>query len=419
MANGPFLGLIGLAALSVILASVEHGWQTLSRARLAESGTGPDSRERIERMLERGDDVESSLLVLRVACQVALAMTSVVVLNDFLPSLFPTAHLGHAVTTAGIAVFVWIALFCRVLPDELRHASLARLVRVTMPVVVVIAIVLGPPVQLLRRLLRRITGHTDEAEKELYADEILSTVEEGEREGHIKGDQADMIESVLELSDTEVHKHMTPRTDVDVIDVGASIGEATRIACETGRSRYPLVDGDVDRVVGVLHVKDLLQHEEHESVETCKRPPYFVPESKYCAELLAEFRKQRAHIAVVLDEYGGTAGIITIEDVLEEIVGEIDDEFDTEEDDEELKILDSHHAVAPGTIHVDELNEALGISLPESDDWSTLGGFIFSTLGRLPAQDEVLRHDNVQLRVDRVEDRRVDRVTIEIFDTAA
>ena len=247
-------------------------------------------------------------------------------------------------------------------------------------------------------------------------DEILATVEEGEREGHLVEHQADMIEQILSLREVEVRKLMSPRTDVDVIDVTATVGQAREVALRTGRSRYPIVEGSVDHVVGVVHVKDLLKVGVDQPVRRVMREPWFVPESKFVTELLAEFRKHRSHIAIVLDEYGGTAGLITIEDVLEEIVGEIDDEFDVDEEPQEIVIVDERHAVAPGSMRVDEVNATLAIALPESDDWDTLGGYIFSTLGRLPEEGEVLRADNVALTVKRVRERRVERVAIEILE---
>jgi CBS domain containing-hemolysin-like protein len=402
---------LGLAALSIVLSLVEHGWTTLSRTRLVEGGNGPASRARMQRLIDRGDDAEAALLLLRVGVQVALLACVVQVVHQ----ADDDATLTGTLLVSSLIVFGWITLFCRILPDEVGAGTLERMLRLTMPAVVMVSTVLAPPVQIIRRALRRVTGHTAEAEKELYADEILSAVEESEREGHLEGDQADMIEHVLELSDTEVHELMTPRTDLDVIDIGATVEEARIVATKTGRSRYPLVDGNVDSVVGVVHVKDLLAHSGEEPVRASARPAWFVPESKLCTELLTEFQKHKSHIAVVLDEYGGTAGIITIEDVLEEIVGEIDDEFDDDEE-EELRIIDPLHAIAQGTMHIDEVNEALGISLPESDDWSTLGGFIFSTLGRLPEVGEVLKHENVNLEVRRVIERRVDLIAIEILE---
>lgn len=402
-----------------MLAAVEHGWTRLSRTRMADTAANPESRTKLEKMLAQGDRVEDALIVMRVGSQVTLVSLLVVLAHRTLSDAQEPSSLVAAVVTAGLVSFLWITLFCRVLPAEMTVQRLEAFVRSTMPVLVAFSFVLGPPIDLFRRLAQRLTGHTPEKDAELYQDEILSQLEEGEREGHLGGEQADMIEAVLELRTTEVHHLMTPRTEIDVVDIDNTVETARALTKESGRSRYPLVEGNVDKVVGILHVKDLLCEDGTAPLRSLAREPWFVPESKFCTELLSEFRLKHQHLAVVLDEYGGTAGIITIEDVLEEIVGEIDDEFDDEVEEPELEILSPRHAVAQGAMHVDELNEKLSISLPVSDDWSTLGGFIFHTLGRLPEEGEELRQGNVVLRIDLVVDRRIDKVTIEILEVAA
>jgi CBS domain containing-hemolysin-like protein len=402
--------------LCALFAALEFGWQNLSRNRLAHAGEGPASRERLLKLLKEAGRAETALIVLRIASQMALVAMLVLLALEWVPRWWPGSGQGRAVALAALVAFVWITLFCRVLPGELSVRVLEALVRATMPAIVVLGRLLAPPVDVVRRVLRVATGATKQGEAELYADEIRATVEEGEREGHLAEHQADMIEKILSLQKIEVRRLMTPRTDVDVIDVAVTVGEAREVALSTGRSRYPVVEGEVDHVVGVVHVKDLLRKGREQPVRSVMRPPWFVPESKFITELLAEFRKHRTHLAVVLDEYGGTSGVITIEDVLEEIVGEIEDEFDVDEEIEEIDILDARHAVAPGAMRVDEVNDTLSIAIPESDDWDTLGGFIFNTLGRLPEEGEALRHENLVLTVEKVVDRRVDRVAIEILE---
>jgi len=408
---------VAAAALSAVLAALEYGWTKLSRTRLLEAAGSPASRNRFERLLASSDQVEDSLILMRVTAQISLVILLVLWSREFFDDdqggLLAPAILGGALS------FLWITVFCRVVPAEVSAARHEALMRASVPLLVPLSQALGPPVGLVRLLVQRVTGHTPAAEAELYTDEILSTLEEGEREGHLGGEEADMIERVLELRNTEVHHLMTPRTDMEVIDIGSSVGEARVAVAELGRSRYPLVEGTVDRVVGILHVKDMIGHKSDEPISNLAREPLFVPESKFVMDLLTEFRRLRAHIAVVLDEYGGTAGLVTIEDALEEIVGEIDDEFDDTPEAPELEILDDHHAVAQGSMHVDELNEALSITLPEADDWSTLGGYIFHTLGRLPETGEELRHDNVVLKVLGVVDRRIESVHIQILEAAA
>ncbi len=422
---GPALGLLdstlgawwtfGLALLSVLFAVLEHGWQKLSRARLVQGGEGPASRERLMRMMAEGERAETALIVLRVAVQMALVVALVLFAQARVPGWWPGLAPDGPVLLAGLAAFLWITLFCRVLPAELPTAVHEALVRATMPSVILLGRLLSPPIEAFRRVLRIATGATPQAEAQRTADEILASVEEGEAEGHLGEHQADMIEQILSLRDLEVRRLMTPRTDVDVIDQGASIGQAREVALATGRSRYPVVDGDVDHVVGVVHVKDLLRLPREMPLKEVMREAWFVPESKFATELLGEFRRHRTHLAIVLDEYGGTAGVITIEDVLEEIVGEIDDEFDGDERPLELKTLDARRAVAPGLMRIDEINDAMSISLPENDDYETIGGFVFATLGRLPQDGEQLRHENLVLTVRGVVDRRVENVEIEIL----
>ncbi|MHC5210837.1 MAG: hemolysin family protein [Planctomycetota bacterium] len=400
----------------MLLATLEFGWQNLSRTRLADAGEGPASRDRLLKLLAEADRAETALIVLRIASQMALVAILVLLAQEWVPRWWPGGGAARPVVLAALTSFVWITLFCRVLPAELSVGVLEALVRTTMPVIIVLGRLLSPPVEIVRKVFRIATGATKQAEAELYADEILATVEEGEREGHLAEHQADMIEKILLLQKIEVRRLMTPRTDVDTIDVNVTVGEAREAALATGRSRYPVVEDEVDHVVGIVHVKDLLKQGLEQPVRAAMRPPWFVPESKFITELLAEFRKHKTHLAVVLDEYGGTSGVITIEDVLEEIVGEIEDEFDTDEEPEEIDILDSRHAVAPGAMRVDEVNATLAIAIPESDDWDTLGGFIFNTLGRLPTEGEILRQDNLILTVENVVERRIDRVAIEILE---
>ena len=413
---GSLLSGVALLLLSILLATLEHGWNKLSRTRLADAGRGPAERLRVEQMLAHGDRAESALIVLRVATQVALIAWMIEV-SRTLAIEQDWARPWDVVLGATVA-FLWITVACRVLPDEVSVGTLETLVRATMPFIVLAGRVLSPPIEAARRLARKLTGHTPSGETELSLDEILYTVEEGERGGHLPEDAAEMIEQVLELSRQDVRELMTPRTEVDVIDVKSTVAEAIDVVRQTGHSRYPLVDGSVDHVVGMLHVKDLLLQERDATLTSIAREPLFVPETKSGADLLREFRKTRMHMAVVLDEYGGTSGLVTIEDVIEEIVGEIDDEFD-EEEQEPLRIIDDAHAVASGTIHVGELNDKLAISLPESDDWSTLGGFIFHSLGRLPRQGEELVHENVRLTVGNVDERRIRAVEVEILQPVA
>lgn len=275
-------------------------------------------------------------------------------------------------------------------------------------------------------LLHRLAGRTPTTpNEESLEEEIRSIVTEGHREGLLEGEAREMIERVIEMQDTDVAEIMTPRTDMHMIDVSMPWDEMLQYVIEVGHTRIPVFRSNRDEVIGVLHSKDLLP----ELAKTTQQPrrdfseilrkPYFVPETKAVDDLLAEFQKTRSHMAVVLDEYGGVAGLVTIEDVLEEIVGEIVDEYD---DDlvEEIQKIDDHTYEALGRAHVDEVNTAVGIDLPEDDDFDTIGGFVFSQLGHIPTPSEsVLWRNTVRITVLDVSRRRIERLRLELLDRKA
>ena len=212
---------------------------------------------------------------------------------------------------------------------------------------------------------------------------------------------------------------MTPRTDVEAIEIGDSVDEALALATEHGISRLPVYEDDIDHVVGVLYIKDLLPYvgkslPRSVTVQSLMRKTMFVPETKKCGELFSEMTAAHMHIAMIVDEYGGIAGIITMEDLLESIVGNMQDEYDDEE--EEVTKLDDSHFEVDGATDIDEVSELLDLELPEGD-YDTLGGFLMSRLGRVPDADEhpVVEEQNAVFTVLSMDDRRIDTVHIELL----
>lgn len=236
----------------------------------------------------------------------------------------------------------------------------------------------------------------------------------------------EMIESVIELGDLEVAAVMTPRTDMVMLSAEATFDEALQLITEQIYTRIPVYEKTRDNIVGILHAKDLLAaiHHHQQSGGTNGAPkdlrdilqePQFVPKTKKINLLLQEFRQSRKHMAIVLDEFGGVAGLVTIEDVLEEIVGEIADEYD-EQEVQEIQPIDQRTYEVAARVHIDELNEALHLNLPESGDFDTLGGFVFSTLGYVPDGGEEVIWENLRLTVLEASRRRIERVRLEILD---
>ena len=273
-------------------------------------------------------------------------------------------------------------------------------------------------------LLHRLAGRTPEKPTvETIEEEIRTIVSEGHREGLLEEDAREMIEGVMELGDADVAQIMTPRTYMSCMHVGLSLDEAVNFAIASGHSRIPIFDKSRDDIVGILHMKDLLPEliktprDRLRKIADMLRSAQFVPETKPLDALLEEFQRTRNHMAVVLDEYGGVSGLVTIEDVLEEIVGEIDDEHD-EDPGEGIKSIDQRTAEARARVRIDEVNEHLDIHLPEDGEFDTIGGFVFSHLGHIPVVGEEITVDDVRITVIDVTRRRIERVRVEVLDRA-
>ncbi|UCH85214.1 MAG: HlyC/CorC family transporter [Candidatus Latescibacterota bacterium] len=234
----------------------------------------------------------------------------------------------------------------------------------------------------------------------------------GYGDGDDETDERQLVSSVFDFGDTKVREVMVPRIDVVAVDVHTPVPEAVETIVRAGHSRIPVFDETIDRVVGVVHTKEVLQRivgSGNFSLRDIMRDVYFVPESKMIDELLSEFKKRRIHIAIAVDEYGGTAGIVTLEDVLEELVGDIQDEFDSEE--ELVKTIDEDTAVCNARVRLDELNDMFALDLEEGDA-DTLGGFLFELIGRVPRVGEVFEHGDLRFEIVSVVRQRIDKVNV-------
>ena len=267
-------------------------------------------------------------------------------------------------------------------------------------------------------IIRRLLGkpeETEDEENERMEQEILDAVSEGKAFGAVDEEQKEIIESVFELDDTAVNAIMTPRTDINAVHADATYEEFRDAILSGGHSRIPVYEDTVDHIIGVLYAKDLLRLKPGNSFDArgIMRIAPYVPETKSIADLLKEFRQSKVQIAIVLDEYGGTAGLATIEDILEELVGEIDDEYD-QQSAPAIEQIDEDTLEVDARVHVDEVNEELEIELPEDGDYETIGGFVFSMLGRIPTAGDELQHENVHLQVLDAEPRRINRIRIHV-----
>lgn len=286
-------------------------------------------------------------------------------------------------------------------------------------------IILGTPfvliITLITDIFLKLFRQNTKIEFSRYSEEeVMSILEAGQQSGEIKEEGKKMINSIFEFDDELAYEVMTPRTDVFMIDIEDDPTEYIDELMELRYSRIPVCEGDSDNIIGILHIKDYLikareQGFENVDVKSILRKPYFVPETKNIDALFFELQKERQHIAILIDEYGGFSGIVTMEDIIEEIVGEIDDEFDKDEFD--FKKIDENTYVISGKEYLDDLNEELNINL-ESENSETIGGLIIELLGEIPSdggKGRETQYKNYKFTILSVHERRIEKIKMEIL----
>ena len=252
-------------------------------------------------------------------------------------------------------------------------------------------------------------------------EEIHSLIDVGEQEGVINRDEHAMIDAVLDLGDTLVREILVPRTEMVAVEITTPVTEVLETIIKAGHSRIPVYEGDVDHVTGILYAKDLLKLwgrlPEEISIRSICRKAYFIPETKTTADLLKEFKVRRVHMAVAVDEYGGTSGIVTIEDILEEIVGEIQDEHDPVEQSG-ISRLDDGSYIFDARSHIEDVEDELNVQLPRGE-YDTLGGFLSHLMGHVPAQGEQGRYETMLFTVEEADARKVSTIRVRIAEEGA
>ncbi len=427
--NVSFVGeLVILAALllfNAFFASAEVAIAQMRKARLKqliEAGHG--TARVLERLVENSTRTLTTLQLGTSLAQLLAATTAVAV---FLPGL--TAALQRMGLSAAYSGWIALALitlglvsiiliFGRMLPQTLGlHHSEPVALALARPLDG-IAILFSPFVWLLVNvfnLIARPLGGDERNTLTLITEEEIKTiVDAGEEGGVLEEDEKEMIYSIFEFGDTLAREVMVPRIDIVAVEAATPIPEALNVVIQAGHSRVPVYQDTTDNIIGLLYAKDLLAYlrdgRTDVALQNIVRPAYFVPEAKKVDELLEELQKQRTHMAVVVDEYGGVAGLVTVEDILEEIVGEIQDEYDAIEEPL-LEQIGPDDYMMNARVSLDDVSHLFNITLPiESGD--TLGGFIYSQLGKVPAAGEKLRFGDLYMEVESVSGRRIDKVRV-------
>jgi len=394
----------------------------VSRSALEDRLAAKGHRDRAQWLFETQESTRIAVALLRAIFRVSFVGLVIVQFTG----TGPDARIQTGAIVAGCfvaAIAVWLCTSVISLAIA-RHASVG-LVAVSMPILRAASTVLWPitrGVGFVDEVIRRLTGaNLRERDDEIEAD-LLRSIEDTHREGGLDEKAAALLENVVEFSTTDVGEVMTPRTDIDGIELTDDLAEIRGFIAKVGHSRIPVYEENLDHIVGVLYVKDLIAYLGEDAADFRLRPllrqPIMVPETKPVRELLGDFQRSEVHMAIVIDEYGGTAGLVTIEDVLEEIVGEIQDEHDAGEDEQPtLERKGDGRAEVDGRFHIDDLNEALGLDLPEDEEFDTVGGYLLASLGHVPAVGESYDGPNVRFTVLDASPTHIQRVGIETSGT--
>lgn len=346
--------------------------------------------------------------------------TSLIVASSVATILFTSlwaSPWGELAATAGISLVVLI--FSEITPKNIavRKPSgvaiiLAQPVRFFSFVLAPVVAVLGGLVGVFMRLLGQ--GGGSQTVALVTSEELLSTITLAEQSGTTTEEETERIEGVLSLDTTTAGEVMKPRVDIVAVPSDMNLMDALDVVLLEGHSRIPVYEESIDQIVGILYDKDLLKYIRENEMDvqlpTIAREPIFVPESKRADDLLREFQRKKIHMAIVVDEFGGTAGLVTIEDLLEEIVGEIQDEYDVE--GPLFEKIDENRWIFDAMLRIEEVNEEMGIHLAEDNGVETLGGYVFERLGEVPEAGDIIVEDHLQLEVIEVEGKRIKRVQI-------
>jgi putative hemolysin len=342
-----------------------------------------------------------------------------------LPGLDNIAE-GLAVAIITIVLALITLVFGELVPKSIGLAHSERIALLVARPIDFLARVAGPLVRFLVWITNLIAkpfgGRPRRGMPIVTEEEIKTLVDAGEEGGVIQEEEKEMIYSIFEYTDTVAREVMVPRMDVLAIDVETLLLDALDTVIRHNHSRVPVYQGSIDNIVGILYAKDLLKvlHERGRAganevrVADILRPAAFTPESKKVSELFEEMQKRRIHMAIVIDEYGGTAGIVTIEDILEEIVGEIQDEYDQAEE-LEIQPAGENEWLINARANLGDINDALHVHFPV-DEADTLGGYIYAQLGKVPLPGDEVRHENVLLKVINVAGRRIGKVRVQLLE---
>jgi len=404
--------LVTCVILTAFFTSSETAFFSLQRVRVEQMvNIEVKGADRISRLIQRPDRLLSVILL-----GTNLVMTAASALAT---ALVVSAWGEQNIWIAVVGLTVVLLIFAETTPKTIANRYAERLSSSFARPIEVLYWVFFPIVYLLSLIstgITRVVGGTPVSSSLVSEEEIRTMIAVGHKEGTMEEEEAKLLDKVFEFGDRPVHEVMVPRTEVVWIEKGTTLTDFFKVFAENPISRFPVYEENTDNVNGVLSVKDILMTwakngiSREDTVDDLIRPAYFTPESKCISELFSEMRDSNYRVAVIVDEYGGTAGIVTLSGLLEELVGAVGDEL--AEADKEFEAIDEHTFQVDGGMRIDEANEEMDLDLPESEDYETIAGFILSLLGRIPETDERIHYKTLNLRITEMRGLKIEKILL-------
>ncbi|HHN65170.1 MAG TPA: HlyC/CorC family transporter [Nitrospirae bacterium] len=408
-----FLSIIICILIVAFLSSSEASLISVNRIRMKHLADNGDKKAKtVQTILSEHDRLFGTILLTEnFFIILATSLGTAILLNIF-------GEDGWLI--ASLLMTVLIVLIGEITPKTiaLSHSERYALL-VARPIKFLITLT-GPVVWIFTRLpgwLLKIMGAKIHPSPFVTEEDIRAMIDLGEETGTLLEEEKEMLQKVFEFGDTVASEAMVPRTEIVAIEDSATVSEALQLVKEKGFSRYPVIHEKMDNVIGILYIKDILIKMAEENIPTDTpikdfvREAYFIPENKRISELLNEMQKKKFQIAIVVDEYGGTAGLITLEDLMEEIVGSLQDEFEKIKAEKDVEVIDERTFIVSGTTGLDEVSDLVGVKL-ESPDFHTIGGFVFGLFGRLPREGEQIRYHNLRFLILSMDQRKISKIKI-------
>ncbi len=411
-----------LALLIAALEMANSSLETISEIEVEEDIDNGNKRAlRVLPYIKKPNIYRQTIFIVNFILYAVIAVLMDTAFYPWLFNVFNTDIWIITFVTHVLILMIWLTfvlVFSTMIARRIGYKYKASIAYSLMPIVSLVK-TLSLPINLLYDMLSKFFGHAfglknNEGEREVTEEQIRRIVETSSKHGNIEASESEMIQNIFDFTDTTVDEIMTHRIEIEAINSDASKEDVLSFIVNGQYTRFPVYEKDIDHIIGTFHVKDLLKvlQDEDFSLKSLLRKPYFIPDSKRTAELFAEMQKEKNHFAVILDEYGGTAGIVTMEDLIEEIVGNIFDEYDIVE--EEIKTIDEHTYVINGLMPIDDVDDVIDADLP-IDDYDTLSGFILGQLGRFPKPDEDVEivYESFKYTVLSVDDNVITKVKVE------